>query len=105
MAKKKLADFSRTAEAHKTRIASGLADNETEATTVESAIVDAEEQVAITREEIAGHETYVKFYASVLAKGKRSKVCMGCDRKLLESDMDDFEAYVGLPRLALERVR
>lgn len=97
MAKKKLADFSRTAEANKTRIATGLAETETEGTTVEAAIVEVEEQVTYCREEIAGAETYTKFYASVLAKGKKNKVCIGCDRKLLPNDMNDFEAYVSSP--------
>lgn len=74
-------------------------------TTVEAAIRDAQEQVDFVRGEVAAHETYVKFYKTVLDKGKKSRVCIGCNRGIADEDMGDFEEYVSRRRLLLRSPR
>lgn len=94
IAKKKVKSYNETAENNKAQIAAKLTELESEEVTVEAAIKDAQQEVDFARGEVAAHETYVKFYKTVLDKGKKNHVCIGCNRGLADNDMGDFEAYV-----------
>lgn len=48
--------------------------------------------------EVTNAEGISNFFALLLKNGKAHQLCIGCERKLSDQELDDFETYVR-PRL------
>lgn len=98
----------------RTKIKDGLRGLDTEKTTVQEALDEAEEELAEvtkcvgfteasgpladrkSRREVSDFASIQKFYDRILNGAKKNHVCLGCDRSVSRDELPDLERYVSL---------
>ncbi|GJN94490.1 hypothetical protein Rhopal_007572-T1 [Rhodotorula paludigena] len=93
-AKKKVKDLHAAAESAKVKITDGLKGLDTDQTTVDEAVKEAEAEIAAIKSDMTATESIHKFYDTVLNKAQKNHVCIGCDRSVSRDELPDLDRYI-----------
>ncbi|KAK4056438.1 DNA repair protein rad50 [Microbotryomycetes sp. JL221] len=93
IAKRKLQTLKDQSSGLQSEINASLRDRDTESTTIEDAIAEAEATLVAERESLQERESMGEFFQQILNKGQQQRHCIGCDRDIQENEFEKFQIY------------